>query len=461
LAAVAAMLATAHSVRADPCNRPGGDIITGDVIQVLNTTSQGGIEAVTFGTMACNMGDQPLDWFASTTQHPVTTSSLFRLQTIDSVSRFEQVGIGWVAHEFFALSQATCCTDCQPTNGQALGVRCSSPLGASYQSFHANLAPRFDINAFTGEFPFPPSNPPIVGSIARRVQVAIADLDPRQNGGGSYFVESMYVHPDEAGWGNQFNNASWRPVVVSGTGDAWNLALSGAATREQPAIYAWKSAVPSVMLAEQIVPGEGLFIVGANVTEIAPGQWHYEYAVENINSDRSARSFRVPLPPGSGASQIGFHDVTYHDGDGAGGQDVDGTDWASNVIGPELVWQTQTWEENINANALRWGTLYNFRFVTTTAPVEGDVTLGLFKPSPSLDAPVPNSIAVRTLVPAAATIVCPADCAQPPDGQVDVSDLLALLAEWDAPGPSCNILEDATVNVLDLLELLAAWGACE
>jgi hypothetical protein len=56
---------------------------------------------------------------------------------------------------------------------------------------------------------------------------------------------------------------------------------------------------------------------------------------------------------------------------------------------------------------------------------------------------------------------CPADCAPPPDGQVNVTDLLALLAQWGAPGGgSCDINGDGTVDVTDLLALLAAWGLC-
>jgi hypothetical protein len=53
---------------------------------------------------------------------------------------------------------------------------------------------------------------------------------------------------------------------------------------------------------------------------------------------------------------------------------------------------------------------------------------------------------------------CPADCAQF-DGDVDVSDLLALLAQWDVSG-LCDIDCSGVVNVTDLLALLAAWEGC-
>jgi hypothetical protein len=54
---------------------------------------------------------------------------------------------------------------------------------------------------------------------------------------------------------------------------------------------------------------------------------------------------------------------------------------------------------------------------------------------------------------------CPADCVRPPDKQVTVSDLLAMLAQWGGPG-SCDINNDGTVDIADLLGLLAAFGLC-
>jgi hypothetical protein len=57
---------------------------------------------------------------------------------------------------------------------------------------------------------------------------------------------------------------------------------------------------------------------------------------------------------------------------------------------------------------------------------------------------------------------CPEDCADG-DGDVDVNDLLRLLAQWGSPfmgTGSCNFDGDVDVDVTDLLRLLAAWGVC-
>ncbi len=60
---------------------------------------------------------------------------------------------------------------------------------------------------------------------------------------------------------------------------------------------------------------------------------------------------------------------------------------------------------------------------------------------------------------------CPWDIADPigpgMDGQVNVFDLLLLLANWNTNGPGAAIAPDVNiVNVFDLLELLANWGPC-
>ena len=46
------------------------------------------------------------------------------------------------------------------------------------------------------------------------------------------------------------------------------------------------------------IPGDGLFILASKVTDLGDGSWHYEYALHNLNSHRSARAFRVPIPDG-------------------------------------------------------------------------------------------------------------------------------------------------------------------
>ena len=44
-----------------------------------------------------------------------------------------------------------------------------------------------------------------------------------------------------------------------------------------------------------------------------------------------------------------------------------------------ITWNTETFAQNQNANAIRWGTLYNFRFDADQPPQNANATVGFFK----------------------------------------------------------------------------------
>jgi hypothetical protein len=60
-----------------------------------------------------------------------------------------------------------------------------------------------------------------------------------------------------------------------------------------------------------------------------------------------------------------------------------------------------------------------------------------------------------------AGVPCPWDCQPSPNGSVDVSDFLAMLAQWGVVGAPCDFDEPPDgVNVTDFLAILANWGPC-
>ena len=70
-------------------------------------------------------------------------------------------------------------------------------------------------------------------------------------------------------------------------------------------------------------------------------------------------------------SNIGFHAPPQHPGwahDGTQGDaGYSSAPWTFTLNGPppfpnSAVWNSETFAQNQNANAIRWGTLYNFRF---------------------------------------------------------------------------------------------------
>jgi hypothetical protein len=364
-----------------PCQPTGGpDLVVSDVNQVANYTSAGSLEALALGKVYCNVGATWCNCSANTNQHPLAAPGLFRLKTVAGAQRFEQVGTGWVFHSFLALSNSNCCNDCQATDGTHVGVHCSDTNTASSSGTQSTLGPRWQVDAFTGAFAYPPANPGFSGSTARRLEVELADLEPTGGTNAArYFGEVLMLAPDEALAGNGSNNASYRELSVSGSGSAWNFAFLGATAREAPAILAWQLADPAVQVAQVQVPGEGRLYLAWKTTALGNGVFHYEYALYNLDSDDAVGSFSLPIAPGASATNPGFHDVTYRNGDGIGNVDQDGTDWPATLAGGLLSWSTDAFALHPNANALRWGTLYNFRFDSDCAPGPGTITLGLFK----------------------------------------------------------------------------------
>jgi len=187
--------------------------------------------------------------------------------------------------------------------------------------------------------------------------------------------------------------------------------------------------------------------------------WNYEYAVYNHNSHACAGSFSVPVPSSAKVANIGFHDVDYHSG-----EIYDGTDWVAERVGNAITWSTASFEDNENANALRWATLYNFRFDANIGPEASSVSIGTFRPGYT------ESISVDTVAPPAEP-VNPCDlplgnCPEDVDGNyvVGVDDLLLMLGNYNQCGdgtfrPQGDVNDDCCVTVDDLLQVIGVWGA--
>jgi hypothetical protein len=378
----------------------GPDVTVFSLSGTMNYGASGGIRAYSLGTVSCNRGDTPLNWCdnggdagcglgTTDEDHPVIAQNLYRLKD----GRFEQIGLSWLKHGFVSTNSTTGgCTgsagqSCQqpPLGGNQLGVGCTDPYGAGLNGSRP-LGPRSEVNASTGEFPFPHGgtcgggNCPTV--IEQRIQVKENDLDAALNPGALYWMEGQYIAPDDAQSGNGFNNASHRTVTV-GAAPNYNLTLTGSTVQQIPAVFAWQTADPEVDIVAVDVPGSSpveRFHVGRRVTDLGGGDWHYEYAVHNHNSDRSARSFAVQFPLPTAITNVGHHDVDHHSG-----EPYATTDWAASTAAPNAVsWATDDFATDPDANALRWATMFSFWFDADSPPAGTQHTLGLFKPgSPS------------------------------------------------------------------------------
>ena len=306
------------------CSSPpmGPDVIIGDLPAIQSYGGAAEMSAFALATTACNVGDATMNWNGSNRFHPVIGQNLYRIE--DGAIR--QLGMSWLKHGLFAY-----------------------PFGTQGQ---------------TGDV------------IYKRLQVPTQDVDPALHPAARYVVEGQYVTPDDAQAGNQNNNCSWADAQPSGpVAGGLGLAISGATSVGEPAIFAWRADDPEVQISTVAAAGDGVIHVGSRAHDNGDGTWRYEYAVHNETSARAARSLRVPVAAGSTVTGAAFHDVDYHSG-----EPYDGTDWAFTVAAGVMEWATPGHAVNPDGNALRWGTLYGFTVTASAPPVAGAVDLELFVP---------------------------------------------------------------------------------
>jgi hypothetical protein len=377
--------------------RPGPDVIVGELSGLAQFGSSSGTQVgLAVGTDSCNPGVQNLDWFANpANDHPVIPQNLYRMSGgATNDERFEQIGQSSVKHAFTAASSNTCGFGCNGVSGTQLGSGCSDLYSASLNS-GPTLGSRAWINPFTGAYPRNDSQTPNNSHTghthlgpSHRILVEMSDLVPASNPGATYWAEGQYVTPHEYVWCqahpgecNMYNNVSYHRYNVTNSASPFTFSSVGSTVRETPAIRAWTGATFNQV---EPVPGvDGIGLVGYKVTNPSAGVWHYEYAVYNENLDRAFQSFSVPLGPGVTVSNIGFHAPPQHPGwtfDGTvGNTGYSSTPWTPVQAAGSLSWSSETFAQNQNANAIRWGTLYNFRFDSNSPPQTVSATIGFFK----------------------------------------------------------------------------------
>lgn len=323
----------------------------------------------------CNVGDAPLDWFSNPNpNHPVVISNFYRLHN----GRFEQIGQGWASTVFCAL-QASLCATCIPVGNcccSQLGVGCSDSSSALRSGNPGILGPRSEINVHMGIVPGTHSIPQGPDALRGRIIIAETDLDDENYPDALFFAETQIVSAHEAQSGDMSgdnDNASYRRAIVNPNN--FFMGMTGSTIRGEPAIHAWPANDTDVTLENIDIPNEGRLILGHKASPNTDGTWHYEYALHNLTSDRAVGSFIVPVPADVTLTNIGFHDIDSHSG-----EPYCTEDWLAVRSGDTITWSSDSFEENEFANAIRWGTIYNFRFDANTPPRPADLDIGLFKP---------------------------------------------------------------------------------
>ncbi|MFO0974454.1 MAG: hypothetical protein U1A27_13585 [Phycisphaerae bacterium] len=360
---------------------PAGAVISASLLQLFGLsqinhsgTFPAGSVAVAPSTTICNLGDEIIPWQAAMSpNHPIVGYSIYRLKD----ARLEQIGRSWAKHTFFVVGTSQC-GSCISAGSAALGLACSDTYAASNNALQTQLGPREEVDPWTAGwqpcgsyFDGTPvdclrNGPSGLGPLDHRCVGTDADLnDPA----AQYFYEAMYLINNDA---DRTDNIGSRKFVPTWLGSQWffdtpsmdNPLVIG------PVIARWLSGGANELLSTVDDPGR--VYVGSKATDLGGGVWHFEYAVYNLNYTRRLRRFTVSLPPGAAPANIGFFD-----GDGNAAND-----WAATIDATcrTIAWQTDTYAGNPAANALVWGTLFNFRFDATATPGVASAQLEPFAP---------------------------------------------------------------------------------
>jgi len=459
-------------VAAAPLAFGQADVIVGDLTgdpndhgvgpRLWGSTGDPLVSAYSFGTVSCNVGEVPLDWYGEQANHPVIAQNMYRI----AEGRIVQVGMAWVKHGSCAL-QESLCGACEPFGSGCapeLGVGCSDPYSPERNGQQWGMGPRSEVDASSGTFEWPFSTKGEIGAVLwKRLQVPVAELAEGNETEATYVAEAIYLAADDQAAGNGANNASYRTLESAGLNDAasgYDLVWTGQTVREAPAIFAWQdhglgqgNPDPAVHLV-QIPTGsseEGLMWLGWRVSNNLDGTWRYEYAIENVSFSRGIGSFTVPLSPGVAVSNAGFHDVDYHSG-----EPYDDTDWEIKILSGSVVFRTpEKYSENPDGNALRWGTLYSFWFDADAPPAAGLAGVSFFEPAGSGEL---EGMTVSIEIPGAAQCIADANG----DGQVNVLDFVAFQTSFldDELAADCD--DDGSLTIADFVCFQGAFAAgCE
>jgi hypothetical protein len=363
----------------------------GTIVQKVHTgIFPNGRQSMACTTTACNVGTTSIPWKqAMDPNHPGISQQLYRMMG----DRFEQVGVAWIKHGFFATNQNNCATCTTPGGpGNQLGVNCSDTYATSNNADPMWLGPRSEWNAFTdvwepcGSFfdgtpvdcQRSENGSSYAGKVDHRLEAFDYDLGLP---GAQYFYEAFYMPQGDI---DITNNIASRECTTTWNGStSWQISPAAGPGIQGPAINRWGDERTQVGLE----PADGHVIVGVKTRDLGNGTWRYEYAVFNWNLDRKLRAFSVPTGGGN-VSDFYFHDI----------DDQPSNDWVPAVSNGNLTWTfPDVFLTGVKvAGPLEFGTLYNFGFTCDVAP--GDRNAALTVQDPGAGG---NLMAAATQAPAA------------------------------------------------------------
>ncbi|MEM7231495.1 MAG: hypothetical protein AAF517_04945 [Planctomycetota bacterium] len=389
----------------------GADMVITNLTRLEQVGRLGDTVALSCESTICNEGSVAVDWLANPDpHHPFLIFNAYRLHE----NRLEQIGQSWVKHGFAASqSDGICSGICIPDEFGGLGVGCADIYGVGTNAAQDTYGPRYEINGWTGGFTYAGSHIDTTSSqhnpIQHRLQIHEDDMSRGRYPGALYFLELYVLSHDDV---DHTNSVGYKRFAPSGSpGGTWNFALVEPLAVQGLIFDAWPESERTQIPAGDKVP-EGRAYLATHVTENEDGTWHYEYSLFNLDFERNVRSFTIDIPSSTQISGVEFHAPRDHD------VSFSNDAWTHSRTGTGLTFTTT---EGDDANPLRWGTMYTFRFDANAEPVETTATIGLVPPGET------NEYSGLTRGPAAGGITFKRGDSTG-DGAINVTDAVATLA---------------------------------
>jgi len=328
----------------------------------------------------CNPGTVNIPWFAPMQpDHPMFGFIIARVHN----DKIEQINEwSFCKHAFTSINVNGQCGSCQdPGTGSLMGVDCSDTYGAGNNASRQWLGPPEEIDPWLGEwnpvgsyfdigdpaqagYPAPADgtrslSQSIFDSVDNRVTVDEIDLT---TAGASYYYALQLIHKGES-LANRGDNNAHRGMNPTFSGGSWSFSNNGEGQQYGSVLDRW---VGADVESGHNGSDDGRFYVASKVTALGGGNYHYEYAVHNVDNSRAGGTFKLPIDASATASNFTFGDI---DNDSA-------NDWSAARVGNEIVFTAPS------SNPVEWNTIYNFGFDCDFAAGASQCTIDEHRPGP-------------------------------------------------------------------------------
>ena len=380
--------------------------LDGAVIDIGNLTYWGrrgptnnGEVGMSFMNEMCNPGSVNIPWNAAMQPtHPFFGFLITRIHNdkIEQINEWSFCKHAWLSINYTVNGCGSPCNTGTP--GNQMGVGCGDAYGAGNNADRSDLGPPEEIDPWLGTwdpvgsyfdigdpmqagYPAPADgiqslSTNIFDSVDNRCTVKEQDM---LVSGAEYFYALQLVLTGED-VANRADNIAHRGFQPNQSGGTWFF-QNTTGMQTGTVLDRWQGATVN---AGGNGSDDGRFYVAVKVTPLSGGNYHYEYAIHNVDNSRGGATFEVPIDATATATNFTFGDL----------DDDASNDWTAQRVNNRIVFSAPAGQ-----NALEWNTIYNFGFDADIAPGTSLAELAAARPGPGA-----NEVQVQTEVPGGTTI---------------------------------------------------------